>query len=184
MLGLLLNSKLDEEQKHRVNIAKSSAGSLLTLINDILDFSKVDAGKLELEYLDFNLRNLLGDFAEAMALTTQEKGLEIILDLTGIEDSMIKSDPGRIRQILTNLLGNAIKFTNHSEIVITVKLITKKSNYGDELILHCRISDTGIGIPADKKEGLFSAFTQVDSSTTRKYGCTGLELTITKNSVI
>ena len=180
MLGLLLNSKLDEEQKHRVNIAKSSADSLLTLINDILDFSKVDAGKLELEYLDFNLRNLLGDFAEAMALPAQDKGLEIILDLTGIKESMIKSDPGRIRQILTNLVGNAIKFTNHGEIVITVKLITKKSNYGDELILHCRISDTGIGIPADKKEGLFSAFSQVDSSTTRKYGGTGLGLTITK----
>ncbi|MBA6252827.1 MAG: two-component system sensor histidine kinase/response regulator [Colwellia sp.] len=90
-----------------------------------------------------------------MAIPAQDKGLEIILDLTDIEDSMIKSDLGKIRQILTNLVGNAIKFTNHGEIVITVKLITKKSNYGDELILHCQISDTGTGIPADKKEVLF-----------------------------
>ena len=180
MLGLLLNSKLDEEQKHRVNIAKSSGDSLLTLINDILDFSKVDAGKLELEYLDFNLRNLLGDFSEAMALTAQEKGLEIILDLAGIEDSMIKSDPGRIRQILTNLLGNAIKFTHHGEIVIKAKLIADTMNNEGKLTLQCSISDTGIGIPEDKKSLLFAAFNQVDSSTTRKYGGTGLGLTICK----
>ncbi|MEH6384765.1 MAG: response regulator [Colwellia sp.] len=180
MLGLLLNSNLDEEQKHRVNIAKSSADSLLTLINDILDFSKVDAGKLELEHLDFNLRNLFGDFAESMALPAQEKGLEIVLDLAGIEDSMIKSDPGRIRQILTNLLGNAIKFTHHGEIVIKAKLITENMNNDKKLILQCSISDTGIGIPEDKKMSLFSAFNQVDSSTTRKYGGTGLGLTITK----
>ena len=180
MLGLLLNSELNEEQKHRVNIAKSSADSLLTLINDILDFSKVDAGKLELEYLDFNLRNLLGDFAEAMALPAQEKGLEIILDLAGIEDSLIKSDPGRIRQILTNLLGNAIKFTHHGEIVIKAKLIPDTLNNGDKLTLQCSISDTGIGIPEDKKALLFAAFNQVDSSTTRKYGGTGLGLSICK----
>jgi len=180
MLGLLLNSELDEEQKHRVNIAKSSGDSLLTLINDILDFSKVDAGKLELEYLDFNLRNLLGDFAEAMALPAQEKGLEIILDLAGIEDSMIKSDPGRIRQILTNLLGNAIKFTHHGEIVIKARLITDPMNQEGKLTLQCSISDTGIGIPEDKKALLFAAFNQVDSSTTRKYGGTGLGLTICK----
>jgi len=180
MLGLLLNSELNEEQKHRVNIAKSSADSLLTLINDILDFSKVDAGKLELEYLDFNLRNLLGDFAEAMALTAQEKGLEIILDLAGVEDSLIKSDPGRIRQILTNLLGNAIKFTHHGEIVIKAKLIPDKLNNGNQLTLQCSISDTGIGIPEDKKASLFAAFNQVDSSTTRKYGGTGLGLSICK----
>jgi signal transduction histidine kinase/DNA-binding response OmpR family regulator len=180
MLGLLLGSNLDEEQKHRVNIAKSSADSLLTLINDILDFSKVDAGKLELEHLDFNLRNLFGDFAEAMALPAQEKGLEIVLDLAGIENSMIKSDPGRIRQILTNLLGNAIKFTHHGEIVIKAKLIKENMNKDNKLTLQCSISDTGIGIPEDKKTSLFSAFNQVDSSTTRKYGGTGLGLTITK----
>jgi signal transduction histidine kinase/CheY-like chemotaxis protein len=180
MLGLLLNSELNEEQKHRVNIAKSSGDSLLTLINDILDFSKVDAGKLELEYLDFNLRNLLGDFAEAMALPAQEKGLEIILDLVGIEDSMIKSDPGRIRQILTNLLGNAIKFTHQGEIVIKARLIADSQNPDDKLTLQCSISDTGIGIPEDKKALLFAAFNQIDSSTTRKYGGTGLGLTICK----
>jgi signal transduction histidine kinase/CheY-like chemotaxis protein len=180
MLGLLLNSELDEEQKHRIRIAKSSGDSLLTLINDILDFSKVDAGKLELEYLDFNLRSLLGDFAEAMALPAQEKGLEIILDLAGIEDSMIKSDPGRIRQILTNLLGNAIKFTQNGEILIKAKLIANSTNPEGKLTLECSISDTGIGIPEDKKSSLFGAFNQVDSSTTRKYGGTGLGLTICK----
>jgi signal transduction histidine kinase/DNA-binding response OmpR family regulator/HPt (histidine-containing phosphotransfer) domain-containing protein len=178
MLGLLLNSKLTEEQIHRVNVAKSSADSLLSLINDILDFSKVEAGKLELEFLDFNLRELLDDFAESMALNAQEKGLEIILDLTKIQYSMIKSDPSRIRQILTNIVGNAIKFTDSGEIVLTAELtLIPDSNL---LQLRCRIQDTGIGIPEEKQAHLFGAFNQVDASTTRKYGGTGLGLTITK----
>jgi len=178
MLGLLLNSKLTEEQLHKVNLARSSADSLLTLINDILDFSKVEAGKIELEFLDFNLRNVLGDFSESMALNAQEKNLELMLNLTGIEHSMIKSDPGRIRQILTNIVGNAIKFTDSGEIVITASL---EPLANPKLMqLRCSVSDTGSGIAEDKQQNLFDAFNQADASTTRKYGGTGLGLTITK----
>ncbi|MEW6989829.1 response regulator [Colwelliaceae bacterium 6441] len=178
MLGLLSNSELTEEQRHRLTVAKSSADSLLTLINDILDFSKVEAGKLELEYLDFNIRDLFGDFAESMALSAQSKNIEVVLDLSGIEQAMVKSDPGRIRQILTNLVGNAIKFTHQGEIVISAKLIPDSIQKNAQLF--CCIKDTGIGIAEPKLNKLFAAFSQVDTSTTRKYGGTGLGLSITK----
>jgi len=179
MLSLLQDSKLDKEQLHRVELAQGSANALLNILNDILDFSKIDANKLELENIDFDLSIMLGDFAESMALQVNEKNLEIILDTSHIEHSMIKSDPGRIRQILTNLVGNAIKFTEQGEIVIFADLIpdTKSSHL---LQLHCKVSDTGIGIPADKIDILFDLFSQVDASTTRKFGGTGLGLTIAK----
>ena len=178
MLGLLMNSELTEEQSHRVNVANSSANSLLTLINDILDFSKVEAGKLELEFIDFNLPNLLGEFAESIALSAQNKNVEVIIDLADVKYSFIKSDPGRIRQILTNILSNAIKFTEQGEILIKAKLEPAENpNY---FIFSCKIKDTGIGIPEDKISSLFGVFSQVDSSTTRKYGGTGLGLSITK----
>ncbi|QBG37481.1 response regulator [Litorilituus sediminis] len=181
MLGLLMRNELSDEQMHRVKLANSSAQALLNLVNDILDFSKVEAGKLELEFIDFDLRKLLGDFAESMALKSQEKNIEIILDNSQIKHSHVKGDPGRIRQILTNLTGNAIKFTERGEIVITAKLI-EKQGYGAKgnLAFHCAISDTGIGIPEDKIATLFDSFTQVDASTTRKYGGTGLGLAISK----
>jgi signal transduction histidine kinase/CheY-like chemotaxis protein/ligand-binding sensor domain-containing protein len=178
MLDLLKNSDLTTEQGHRVGIAYSSANSLLTLINDILDFSKIEAGKLELEYIDFNLRNLLGKLVESFALSAQDKGVEIILDLTDVRFSSIKSDPGRIRQIITNILSNAVKFTEHGEILIKAKLEPgEKDGY---INFSCQIQDTGIGISDDKISLLFNAFSQVDASTTRKYGGTGLGLTITK----
>ncbi len=181
MLGLLMRNELSDEQMHRVKLANSSAQALLNLVNDILDFSKVDAGKLELEFIDFDLRKLLGDFAESMALKSQEKNIEIILDNSQIKHSHVKGDPGRIRQILTNLTGNAIKFTERGEIVITAKLIEKQGNGAKgNLAFHCAISDTGIGIPEDKIATLFDSFTQVDASTTRKYGGTGLGLAISK----
>jgi signal transduction histidine kinase/CheY-like chemotaxis protein/ligand-binding sensor domain-containing protein len=178
MLGLLRNSNLTQEQAHRVSIASSSANSLLTLINDILDFSKIEAGKLTLEYIDFNLRDLLGEIAESIALLAQNKGVEVILDLTNIHYSLIKSDPGRIQQILTNILSNAIKFTEQGQIVITAKLAPAVKE--DYFIFSCKIQDTGIGIPEEKISLLFGAFSQVDASTTRKYGGTGLGLSITK----
>jgi PAS domain S-box-containing protein len=177
MLGLLINSNLDDSQRHQAYIAQSSANSLLTLINDILDFSKVEAGKLDLEYLDFNLRNELGDFAEAIAFKAQEKGVELILDVTGIERTMVNTDPGRLRQILTNLVGNAIKFTERGEVLISATLDIIE---GDNANLTINVKDTGIGIPEDKIEHLFDQFTQVDASTTRKYGGTGLGLSIAK----
>ena len=177
MLGLLLNSELTNKQRHKATLAQSSAQSLLALINDILDFSKVEAGKLELETMDFNLRSLLGEFAEAMALRAQEKGLEIILDVTQVEHSTVQGDPGRLRQILTNIVGNSIKFTETGEIVIQARL---KETIDNEIVFFCSIKDTGIGIPKEKQPKLFDAFTQVDASTTRKYGGTGLGLSIVK----
>lgn len=177
MLGLLLRNDLNQEQRHRVELANSSAEALLFLINDILDFSKVEAGKLDLEVIDFDLRKLFGEFSESFALKGQEKNIELILDNRGIQQSHVKGDPGRIRQILNNLAGNAIKFTNQGEIVITAVL---KEEADDQLTLQCSINDTGIGIPQDKISSLFQSFTQVDASTTRKYGGTGLGLAICK----
>jgi len=177
MLGLLTNTPLNNNQKHQVHLATSSAHALLTLINDILDFSKVEAGKLELEEIDFNLHNELGDFAEAIAFRAQEKNVEVVLDTSEIKQDIIKSDPGRIRQILTNLVGNAIKFTTEGNILIRAKLDTSKEN---DTRLIVAVEDSGIGIPKDKLSSLFNSFSQVDSSTTRKYGGTGLGLAIVK----
>jgi PAS domain S-box-containing protein len=176
MLGLLEQSQLNKQQHHHLQLASSSAQSLLSLINDILDFSKIEAGKLELEILDFDLRSLLGDFAESMAIKAQEKGLELILDVSAVEQSMVKGDPSRLRQILSNLLGNSIKFTDSGEVLIKASIEKKQS----KLLLTCTISDTGIGIPENKITSLFDSFTQVDASTTRKYGGTGLGLAIVK----
>jgi signal transduction histidine kinase/ligand-binding sensor domain-containing protein/DNA-binding response OmpR family regulator len=178
MLGLLMDSDLTKEQAQNVSIANTSAHALLTLINDILDLSKIEAGKIELEYIDFNLRNLVAELAESISLAAQRKGVEIILDLTGIPCSFIKSDPGRIRQILTNILSNAIKFTDQGQIVIKAKLEPAEKEH--HFIFSCEIQDTGIGIPAEKIFLLFGSFSQVDASTTRKYGGTGLGLSITK----
>ncbi|RLA03213.1 MAG: hypothetical protein DRQ47_05575 [Gammaproteobacteria bacterium] len=175
MLGLLLDTKLDKEQRHRAYIAQSSANSLLKLINDILDFSKIEAGKLDLEILNFNLTSMLGEAAESLALQSSDKGLELILDTSTIIQPMVKGDPGRVRQILVNLANNSIKFTEKGEIVIRVTLDeTEDQNVRMKLI----VSDTGIGIPEEKISSLFESFTQVDASTTRKYGGTGLGLTI------
>lgn len=175
MLGLLLNTDLNQEQRHRATIAKSSAQSLLTLINDILDFTKVDAGKLELELLDFNLRSLLDEFVESMAHQAQSKGLELVLDESEVDLMMVKGDPSRLRQVLTNLVGNAIKFTPHGEVVIRARLHEVSPG---KLSFKCSVSDTGIGIPAEKVTYLFDPFTQVDASTTRQFGGTGLGLAI------
>ena len=178
MLGLLLNNELTAEQYQRVLIAQNSAKSLLSIINDILDFSKVEAGKLELEDLDFDVRKLFEEIAKTMSFRADEKNIELLLDVSGVEHSMIISDPSRIRQIVTNLIGNAIKFTEHGEVIITAYL----KAYDDEYLkLVCSVRDTGIGIPATLMPELFKSFTQVDTSTTRKYGGSGLGLSICKN---
>ena len=176
MLGLLQGTQLSNEQRTQASVAQSSAESLLSLINDILDFSKVDAGKLELECIDFDLTQQLSDFAKAMALKAQDKGIELILDLRGIQQPRVKGDPGRLRQIFTNLVSNAIKFTAQGEIIIRAKLEAIDEAYW----LTGSVRDTGIGIPPEKATYLFDPFTQVDASTTRKYGGTGLGLAITK----
>jgi signal transduction histidine kinase/DNA-binding response OmpR family regulator len=177
MLGLLLNSHLDKQQNYRARMALSSAKSLLNLINDILDFSKVEAGKLELENIEFNLPEMLGEFSEAMAYLAHNKNLELILDITQIKHLMVKSDPGRIRQILTNLVSNAIKFTSQGEIVIRAK--SQEVN-NKQIKLTCIVKDTGVGISASKLDCVFDSFTQVDASTTRQFGGTGLGLAIVK----
>ncbi|TWX52838.1 response regulator [Colwellia hornerae] len=176
MLGLLQQGNIDKQQAHHLQLASSSAQSLLSLINDILDFSKIEAGKLELEILDFDIRSQLGDFAESMAIKAQEKGLELILDVCGVEQSLVRGDPSRLRQILSNLVSNSIKFTESGEVLIKASI--KKHQHQLQLI--CTISDTGIGIPESKMTALFDSFTQVDASTTRKYGGTGLGLAIVK----
>ncbi len=178
MLQLLKDSQLSSEQAHRVSIASSSAQSLLILINDILDFSKIEADRLELEYIDFDIRQLLEKLVESIALEAQLKQVEIILDISAINVSSINSDPGRIRQIITNILSNAVKFTDNGQITIVAAL--SPSNKRGFYLLQCTITDTGIGISQQKLPLLFDAFSQGDTSTTRKYGGTGLGLSITR----
>ncbi len=176
MLGLLERSPLDRTQHHQLNIAKNSAISLLVLINDILDFSKIEAGKMQLEEVEINLHDTLEELQESFSFKAQEKGLELILEDSEIEHPTIITDSGRLRQILTNLIGNALKFTHHGSITIKVSL----ESMGQIGKLHIDIIDTGIGIPADTIATLFDPFTQADGSTTRKYGGTGLGLSIVK----
>ena len=176
MLELLDKSQLDTEQSRKVNIAQSSANSLLTIIDDILDFSKMDAGKLAIESIDFNLRAIIDSCVESLCVKAYEKDLAIIIDNIDIDSIYVKGDPNRVRQIFMNILGNAIKFTHDGEVSITSKLITKNN----VILFECQILDTGIGIPSDKIHDLFSSFSQVDASTTRQYGGTGLGLSISK----
>ena len=177
MLGLLLRTKLNADQQYQARLAMNSAESLLVIINDILDFSKIEAGRLDIEYIDFDLSAMLGDFVETVAHKAHEKGLQLILDTVGIEHSMVRGDPGRIRQILSNLVSNAIKFTAEGEIVICAMLNTT-DDYRYQF--ECSVSDTGMGIPKDRTQHIFDSFTQVDASTTRRFGGTGLGLAIVK----
>ena len=156
---------------------RSSGEALLSVINDILDFSKIEAGKLELEELDFDLRATLEDAAELLALRAHEKRLEFICRIDPEVPTFLRGDPGRLRQILINLGGNAIKFTARGEVAIEVRL---ESETDDRIKVRFEVRDTGIGIPQDKIGLLFTAFQQVDASTTRRFGGTGLGLAISK----
>ena len=178
MLSLLKKESLSIEQARKVSTAKNSAESLLTLINDILDFSKIEAGKIDLEIIDFNMLLLLEDLVAMMVFKAEEKGIEFILDTSDLEQELVKGDPGRIRQIITNLVGNAIKFTNEGEVIL--KVSNHRSESGGTCF-HCKIIDSGIGIHEDQQKKLFEKFTQADASTTRKYGGTGLGLSISKS---
>jgi len=177
MTGLLLDTNLTADQRRYAEIVRQSGESLLVLLNDILDFSKIEAGKLDLELLDFDLRALLDDFAAMLALRAEEKGLEFICAAAPDVPAYLRGDPGRLRQVLTNLTGNALKFTSKGEIAVRASLV---ADTGDECLIRFSVKDTGIGIPADKQETLFQKFTQADASTTRKYGGTGLGLAISK----
>jgi PAS domain S-box-containing protein len=175
MTELVLETSLNTEQSEYLAMAKDSADSLLTIINDVLDFSKIEAGKMELYPIEFNLREAFEETARMFSLRAHDKGLEIICDVHSDVPEILFGDPTRLRQVVVNLVGNAIKFTEHGEVAIQV---ATDSTAGDDALLHVTVSDTGIGIPVDKQAAIFQAFTQADGSTTRRFGGTGLGLTI------
>ena len=177
MLDIVLRTELAEKQRHFIQIAKSSADNLLVLINDILDFSKIEAGKLDIQYIDFNIRTFLSEIISTLRHSNTENNVEIILDINNLEKNWVKGDPARIRQIFTNLIANALKFTEEGEVVIKVGL-KEVPNTG--LILYSSIIDTGIGIDSVHLDTLFESFSQADVSDTRQYGGTGLGLAICK----
>lgn len=181
MIELLWDTTLNEEQRQYLHLAKTSADALLSLINDILDLSKYEAGKLILEELEFSLRDTIGDTVNMLAQRAHAKGLELACHILPEVPDRIVGDPGRVRQILVNLVSNAIKFTERGEIVIRVELLSHQDN--GEVELHFAVIDTGIGIPEDKQGIIFEPFTQADSSTTRKYGGSGLGLAITRQLI-
>ena len=177
MTDLLLDSPLNSEQRQHAQIVRSSAEALLAIINEILDFSKIEAGKLELEMLDFDPRLTVEDTAEMLAVKAQEKGLELTCMIDPEVPALLRGDPGRLRQILVNLVGNAVKFTHQGEVAVRVNLAAADDN---RATLAFRVTDTGVGIPRSRLSALFASFVQADGSTTRKYGGTGLGLAIAK----
>lgn len=180
MAQLVRDTPLNEEQKEYVEIILNSAESLLTLLNDILDFSKISAGQLEIEHTEFDLCDLVEKVADIMATRAQEKGLELTSYISSEVPCSLKGDPHRLRQILMNLAGNAVKFTEKGEVGISVELAEKTDGW---LRLEFSVRDTGPGIPEERQKSIFNAFVQADESTTRKYGGTGLGLAISRQLV-
>jgi PAS domain S-box-containing protein len=175
MTALALRTKLSAEQREYLTTVKSSAESLLEIVNDILDFSKIEAQRLDLERAEFDLRETVGDAAKLLALRAAEKGIELACHIMPDVPEVLLGDAGRLRQVLLNVMGNAVKFTTQGEVVLRVSVQTVST---DRVTLHFAVSDTGIGIPQEKLPDIFRAFTQADSSTTRRYGGTGLGLAI------
>ncbi len=180
MTELLQHTELSARQRRFADAARSSGESLLNIINDILDFSKIEAGKLELEDIPFDLRGLMDDLSHLLAEGAHSQGLELICSIPSDQYTAFYGDAGRLRQVLTNLLGNAIKFTESGEVVVRV---VTEGEEGEHLILRFEVSDTGIGIPDEAKEKIFAEFSQADVSTTRRYGGTGLGLAISRQLV-
>jgi PAS domain S-box-containing protein len=180
MTELVLDTDLTPEQREDLRMAKASADALLTIINDILDFSKIEAGKLELDLMEFNLRDSLEETVKMFAARADQKGLELACDLRpGVPEFLI-GDPTRVRQVITNLAGNAIKFTQKGEVIVRVE---SEAQHDDRACIRFSVVDTGMGIPADKQKLIFEAFTQADGSTARRYGGTGLGLSISSRLV-
>jgi signal transduction histidine kinase/CheY-like chemotaxis protein/HPt (histidine-containing phosphotransfer) domain-containing protein len=180
MTELLLDTDLDPEQREYLSMVKSSADALLDIVNDVLDFSKVEAGKLDLDSADFSLRSTLSRALKPLAFRAHEKGVELAVDVSwGTPDPLV-GDPGRLRQIVLNLVGNALKFTERGSIVVRV---LPEGETADGVKLHFTVTDTGIGIPPDKQALIFEAFEQADTSSTRRHGGTGLGLAITRRLV-
>ncbi len=180
LTGLVLGTKLSTEQRQYLDGVKLSAETLMKIINDILDFSKIEAGRMALEAIEFDLHETLGNTLKTLAIGAQEKGLELLIDIRPGVPAALIGDPARLRQIVVNLIGNAVKFTSQGEISVVVEM---EMSAEDAVVLHFTVSDTGIGIPDDKQQAIFAAFTQVDGSTTRNYGGTGLGLTISSQLV-
>ena len=181
MTDLALGTELTAEQRDYLLTAKTSADNLLTLLNDILDFSKIEAGKLDISPVDFLLRDCIADSLHTLAARADEKGLDLLCRVAPEVPDELVGDPGRLRQIVINLVGNAIKFTARGEVAVEVTL--EPGALADGVMLHFRVADTGIGIPPDKQKAVFEAFEQADASTTRKYGGTGLGLAISRRLV-
>jgi PAS domain S-box-containing protein len=177
---LLSETALDKNQREYVDIIRGSAETLLSLLNDILDFSKIEAGRLELEHIPFALRNPIYETSSALALQGGVKGIELIVNCDTDVPYFVLGDPGRLRQIMTNLISNALKFTHEGEVIVTLSHIGGSEQ---RALVRIEVSDTGIGIPQDRMDRLFKIFTQVDSSTTRHYGGSGLGLSIVKRLV-
>jgi PAS domain S-box-containing protein len=175
MTDLALETDLNTEQREYLETVKASAVSLLTVINDILDFSKVEAGKVMLDLIDFNLRDSLEETVKSLAPAAHQKGLEIMLDVQPEVPEFMHGDPTRLRQIVVNMIGNALKFTEHGEVMLRVDAMPEGQRNG---VLHFAVRDTGIGIPAEKRQLIFEAFSQADASMTRRFGGTGLGLSI------
>ncbi|WP_165226740.1 PAS domain-containing hybrid sensor histidine kinase/response regulator [Aquisphaera insulae] len=189
MTELALDTDLTPQQRRYLELAKNSADSLLSVVNDILDFSKIEAGKLELEEIPFSLRDRLGDTMKALAMRAHRKGLEVACDFSADVPDALLGDPGRLGQVVINLVGNAIKFTDQGEVVLSVRRDDRHRGgapaapAGGPIRLAFEIRDTGPGIPREAQSRLFQPFTQADSSTTRQYGGTGLGLTIARRLV-
>ena len=180
MTELALGTELTSEQREYLDTARSSADAMMAVLNDILDFSKIEAGKLELDSIDFDLRDCVGEAAKTLAASAHQKALEIACDISPEVPVMVSGDPIRLRQVLLNLIGNAIKFTPQGEVIVRVEA---QAASGRDIPLHFQIIDTGIGIPEEKQKVIFEAFAQADGSSTRKYGGTGLGLTISSRLV-
>ncbi len=180
--NLLLDTPLDAEQHDHVKIIRNSAESLLSIINDILDFSKVEAGKLQVEHIPFPLWGTVEEVVELLAPQAEQKGIELSMEIDPEVPQALQGDPGRVRQILLNLAGNAIKFTREGRVLVQLQLL-RATNSGEESRVCCSVSDTGIGIPQEKQSLMFAQFSQADVSTTRVFGGTGLGLAISKRLI-
>jgi signal transduction histidine kinase/DNA-binding response OmpR family regulator len=177
MTDLALETELNREQRDYLQTVKLSADALLDVINDILDFSKIEAGKVELEHVEFDICSCIEDSLKTVALRADEKGLELLCEISPDVPAFVTGDPGRLRQVILNLIGNAVKFTEQGEVVLKVQVDLIEDKFRT---LHFMVNDSGIGIPSDKLESIFESFSQADTSTTREFGGTGLGLTISR----